>query len=107
MNIFLSSNTDWAIAVSISGKDTIGYMEGESLSWRTDKQFNLPPAGLTIASPYDVEVRYSNKRGLTWHGYKAHLTETCDDQTPHLIIHVETTPVDILDNQAVSGGKRF
>ena len=80
-------------------------MEGESLSWRTDKQFNLPPAGLTIASPYDVEVRYSNKRGLTWHGYKAHLTETCDDQTPHLIIHVETTPVDILDNQAVSGRK--
>lgn len=76
-------------------------MEGEALYWRSDKQFNLPPAGLTIASPYDVEVRYSNKRGLTWHGYKVHLTETCDNQTPHLITHVETTPVDILDNQAV------
>ena len=77
------------------------YMQGEALYWRTKKQFNLPPAGLTIASPYDVEVRYSNKRGLTWHGYKAHLTETCDDQTPHLVTHVETTPVDVLDNQAV------
>ena len=66
------------------------------------KQFNLPPAGLTIASPYDVEVRYSNKRGLTGHGYKAHLTETCDDQTPHLVTHVETTPVDVLDTRALS-----
>jgi transposase len=86
------------------------YMKGEALYWRTQKQFNLPPAGLTIASPYDVEVRYSNKRGLTWHGYKVHLTETCDDQTPHLVTHVETTPVDVLDNQAVeaihSGLKR-
>lgn len=25
-------------------------------------------------------------------GYKVHLTETCDEETPHLITHVETTP---------------
>jgi transposase len=77
------------------------YLDGEQLHWRTDKHFHLPPAGVTIASPYDLEVRYSNKRGLTWHGYKVHLTETCDDETPHLITQVETTPVDLLDNQAV------
>jgi transposase len=77
------------------------YRAREDLCWRTDKQFNLPPAGLTIASPYDVEVRYSNKRGLTWHGYKVHLTETCDAGAPRLITHVETTAVDVLDNQAV------
>lgn len=77
------------------------YLDEEQLHWRTDKHFSLPPAGVTIASPYDLEVRYSNKRGLTWHGYKVHLTETCDEETPHLITQVETTPVDLLDNQAV------
>lgn len=77
------------------------YKADDKLHWRTHKQFNLPPAGVTIASPYDIEARYSNKRGLTWHGYKAHLTETCEDESPHLITHVETTSVDILDNQTV------
>jgi len=77
------------------------YRADDKLHWRTHKQFNLPPAGVTIASPYDIEARYSNKRGLTWHGYKVHLTETCEDESPHLITHVETTSVDLLDNQAV------
>lgn len=77
------------------------YRADDKLHWRTHKQFSLPPAGITIASPYDIEARYSNKRGTTWHGYKVHLTETCEDESPHLITHVETTAVDILDNQAV------
>jgi transposase len=42
--------------------------------------------------PYDLEARYSLKRGMAWVGYKAHMTETCDDETPHVITHVETTP---------------
>jgi transposase len=49
------------------------------------------PAGL-ISSPYDTEARYSTKRGMEWVGYKVHLTETCDEGTPHLIVNVETTP---------------
>lgn len=77
------------------------YLDGTQLHWRTDKQFHLPPAGVTLASPYDLEVRYSHKRGLTWHGYKVHLTETCNAETPHLITQVETTSVNLLDNQAV------
>jgi len=32
-----------------------------------------------------------------WAGYKVHLTETCDDETPHLITHVETTPATTYD----------
>src|SRR5262249_40399398 len=52
---------------------------------------NMPsPAGL-IASPYDVEARYSTKRDVEWVGYKVHLTETCDENLPHLIVNVETT----------------
>ena len=46
---------------------------------------------MRIASPYDLDSRYSEKRGAYWHGYKVHGTETCDDDTPHIITHVETT----------------
>jgi transposase len=44
-----------------------------------------------IASPYDLEVRYSEKRGHHWRGYKVHLTETCDTEALHVITHVKTT----------------
>lgn len=52
---------------------------------------DLPPASLRMDSPYDPEAHFGNKRSLTWTGYKAHLTESCDDDAPHLITHVETT----------------
>jgi transposase len=53
---------------------------------------NTPPASKLIVSPYDREARISVKRDTEWTGYKVHLTETCDDDLPHLIVHVETTP---------------
>ena len=31
------------------------------------------------------------KRTQEWVGYKAHLTETCDEDAPHPIVNVETT----------------
>jgi len=34
---------------------------------------------------------------MLWAGYKVHLTETCDEQFPHLITHVETTPATTYD----------
>jgi transposase len=33
----------------------------------------------------------SIKRETEWTGYKVHLTETCDDDLPHVVMHVETT----------------
>lgn len=51
-----------------------------------------------LDSPFDVDSRWSRKRDTTWRGYKAHLSETCDTDTPHLIIHVETTPATDADN---------
>jgi transposase len=60
------------------------------LLWRDTK--DLPPASLLINSPYDVEARFSIKRDVKWTGYKTHLTESCDEDLPHLITHVETTP---------------
>jgi transposase len=41
--------------------------------------------------------RYGKKRRTEWTGYKVHLTETCDDDTPHLITDVLTTQARISD----------
>ncbi|MFI9848735.1 IS5/IS1182 family transposase, partial [Nonomuraea sp. NPDC051941] len=60
---------------------------------------DLPPGRLRLASPYDPEARYGVKRGTGWVGYKVHLTETCDDDTPHLITHVATTDATVEDSQ--------
>jgi transposase len=57
--------------------------------WRELKE--LPPSAERIASPHDGEARYSTKRSVTWVGYKAHLSETCEEHYPSLITHVETT----------------
>lgn len=58
---------------------------------------DLPPAPLLISSPYDPETRYSKKRETEWTGYKVHLTETCDDDLPHLLTDVLTTPATTSD----------
>ena len=50
-----------------------------------------PPASDQIVSPYEPEARYASKRAISWVGYKSHLTETCDDDLPHLLTQVETT----------------
>ena len=40
---------------------------------------------------------YGKKSTTTWVGYKVHLTETCEDEAPHLIVHVATTPAPVAD----------
>ena len=47
---------------------------------------------MRLASPYDLEARYSTKRDTQWVGYKLHLTETCEPEYPDLITQVLTTP---------------
>jgi transposase len=56
--------------------------------WSDDGQVRLrdvkdmPPVGAWLRSPFDIEARYCTKRELGWVGYQAHLTETCDDDSP-------------------------
>ena len=69
------------------------------IEWR--RAGNLPPSAHAICSPFDSEARYSIKRQTTWTGYKVHFTETCDSDTPHLIVHVVTTPATEQDNEIV------
>jgi transposase len=66
------------------------YAPVEHVRWRSAE--DLPPSALLISTPYDPEARYSKKRDTNWTGYKVHLTETCDLDTPHLLTNVETTP---------------
>lgn len=65
------------------------YWQERHLSWRSPQ--DLPPFGLLIQSPYDPDARNRTKRTTNWTGYAVHLTETCDQDTPNLITHIETT----------------
>jgi transposase len=73
--------------------------EPGQLRWREVK--DMPsPAGL-ISSPYDTDARYSTKRTVEWVGYKAHFTETCDEDRPRLIVNVATTPATTPDDNMI------
>jgi hypothetical protein len=50
-----------------------------------------PPAAPAVVSPYDTEARYRGRHATVWTGYVVHLSETCDDDTVHLITHAMTT----------------
>jgi transposase len=67
--------------------------------WR--QKDNIPPAALRISSPYDPDARYAHKRSTTWVGYKVHVTETCEDELPHLITNVQTDDAVLNDNNAL------
>jgi len=58
----------------------------------------MPSPAELLASPDDIEARYSTKRRVEWVGYNAHLPETCDVETPHVIVNVETTPATTPDD---------
>ena len=50
------------------------------------------PVAEALVSAYEPDARYGNKGSIAWNGYKVHLTETCDDDKPHFIVNVRTTP---------------
>lgn len=67
--------------------------------WRAEGE--LPPCARLITSPYDMEARYSRKKSTAWTGYKVHVTETCDEDAPHLIVEVMTTTATLPDGEVV------
>ncbi|MFE5597532.1 IS1182 family transposase [Streptomyces sp. NPDC056549] len=73
------------------------HRDGSGVRWREGK--DLPPGRQRLASPYDLDARYGIKRGSGWTGYKAHLTETCEPDAPHLITNVETTDATVDDTE--------
>ena len=73
--------------------------EEDRVGWR--EETDLPPAAQRINSPYDPDARYGAKGDRTWIGYKAHLTEACDEERPHLVTQVETTSATGTDYEAL------
>src|ERR1039457_6236574 len=77
---------------------------GEKVIRREAREHGVPPGRLKVVSPYDLDARYSEKRGKGWEGYKVHLSETCCEpepdgtrQAPNLITSVATTEATVPD----------
>jgi hypothetical protein len=68
--------------------------------WRLRRECLLAGAE-RILSPHDPQARWGIKRDTVWPGYKVGYTETCDDDRPHLVTDVQTTPATTPD--AVAG----
>ncbi len=62
--------------------------------WRREPAL---PATQLLTSPYDLDARNGKKRATFWTGYKVHFTQTCDEDAPQLITHVQTTPAPLSD----------
>lgn len=75
------------------------WIESGEVRWR--EKGNLQPAAHRLDSPYDPEAHYGKKGTFDWVGYKVHFTETCDDDLPHLITHVDTTEPVVADTVRV------
>lgn len=69
--------------------------------WRNNDKDGLPPAAKRLCTPLESEARYAEKRGEGWLGYKAHITETCDQDAPRLITQVTTTAATTTDMAAL------
>lgn len=66
------------------------YRIGDTVIFR-DSDSGLPPGARFILSPYDVDARHGFKHHAKWLGYKAHFTEACEPDLPHLLVHVGTS----------------
>jgi hypothetical protein len=69
--------------------------------WRTPED-GLSPSRRFICSPCDPEAHYAIKRTSSWVGYKVHLTEACEPETPNLITDVETPVAPASDWEATT-----
>ncbi len=57
-----------------------------------------PPGAVRLVTPHDPEARGSVKRDIVWDGYKVHVTETCEPDTPNLVTNMATTAATVPDN---------
>jgi transposase len=77
------------------------YHDQDRVRWR--EPTDQPPVNRRLHAPYDPEARYAKKRDTGWIGYKVHLTETCEADTPNLITDVQTTAAGLSDVAVTAG----
>lgn len=66
---------------------------------------NRPAGRGVIETPHDPQVRGSKKGGTRWLGFKAQITESCDDDAPSLIVDVEATEATTYDGALLEGAQ--
>ncbi|WP_408991768.1 transposase [Streptomyces europaeiscabiei] len=54
---------------------------------------------MRLVTPYDLEARSGAKRDINWDGYKVHITETCDEDTPRPVTSRCTTVAGVADDR--------
>jgi transposase len=72
--------------------------DGEGTHWRAAD--DIPPSSRFISSPYDLAAHLGKKGSTCRVGYKVAFTETCEDDAPNLITHVETVAAPTADGEA-------
>ena len=77
------------------------YLCDDGIRWRGPGE-GYAPSSHFINSPYDADARDGRKRTTTWVGYKAHLTETCDEGRPRIITHVQTETAPTADGEVTT-----
>src|SRR6266568_327759 len=92
-------------------------VDGQEVIKRREADIDgLPPGRRRLSSPYDTDARWGVKRDTYWHGYKVHVSETCDTPDtggvdageagpagqasgpPNLITNVATTDATVSDS---------
>lgn len=76
------------------------YVKSPKVRFREAREF-LPSAE-QLVSPYDEDARWSTKQGFEWTGYKVHITETCQEDSPNLITQILTTPATTPDDKILN-----
>lgn len=71
--------------------------------WRETEDAGLPPSAVAIVSPYALSAHYARRGETRWKGFLAHVTETCDPDTPSVITNVTTTKAAVHDTKALPG----
>ena len=92
--IFSTPELNWlhhVPAVEVLRRVWVQQFEVVDGKWHFRSDDSIPPPAKMICSPYDVEATYGRKLTTWWVGYKVHLTESCDEDAPRLITHVETS----------------
>ncbi len=85
----------WQRHYERSDEGTTTKREGSERHVRFKANRELPKAAEGIESPYDIDARYRNKRDTQWTGYMVHVSETCEEEAPHLLTHVHTTSASV------------
>ncbi len=82
----------------------IGSGDGTTGGQQADRCVRMRPvqgrgSGDRVESPYDTDAQFRSKHATRWTGYMVHLTESCDEEMPRLVVNTDTTPANMHEAQ--------